>query len=184
MPEQRNSPDLGQTTAPLGKIVPIACHLRQRGLLRLNPFLLVRRFADDFLHVVCGARQVQRNIWSPRVEVRRHDKVLVLSAALPGVNEHGVKIEVTEEGLVIRGECPPEYEDVEGAYCSEYRYRRFRRSIPLPPDAKMDKAKAHFKDGVLEISIPSTGSRQKRRQAPLANTGGKPSLQRTAATAE
>jgi HSP20 family molecular chaperone IbpA len=41
-----------------------------------------------------------------------------------------------------------------GTYRSERHYGSFYRAIPLPEDADPNQAQAHFKDGVLEITVP------------------------------
>ena len=40
-------------------------------------------------------------------------------------------------------------------YRSERTYGSFYRQIPLPEGAMTDQAKASFKDGVLEITMPA-----------------------------
>jgi len=49
-----------------------------------------------------------------------------------------------------------------------YRYERsagsFTRSFQLPEDVQSDKAKAKFKDGVLEIKIPMTEEAKKKEK--------------------
>ena len=51
------------------------------------------------------------------------------------------------------------------------RHGRFYRLIPLPDGAKIDDAKANFKNGVLEINVPVTESETKRHQIPIGTSG-------------
>jgi HSP20 family protein len=44
------------------------------------------------------------------------------------------------------------------------RYGSFYRSIPLPEGIKSEEAKANFRDGVLEISMPSPQRESRQRQ--------------------
>ena len=46
----------------------------------------------------------------------------------------------------------------------------FCRMIPLPAGVEAEKAKAEFKDGVLQVRIPlSEQARSKRRQIPISS---------------
>jgi HSP20 family protein len=108
----------------------------------------------------------------PAVEVRESGNNLVIHADLPGLTENDVKVEVTDEGLVLEGERKREYSGEEGGWHrSERVYGRFYRLIPLPDGAKVEEAKANFKNGVLEISIPVPESERKRRQIPIGTSG-------------
>jgi HSP20 family protein len=85
----------------------------------------------------------------------RNDE-LVVRADLPGLKKDDVKVDVTENGITIRGERKREHEEErEGLYHSERSYGSFYRLIPLPDGAITDQAKAKFKDGVLEITMPA-----------------------------
>jgi HSP20 family protein len=65
--------------------------------------------------------------------------------------------------IVLSGERKKEQEEKrKGYYRSERSYGSFSRTIPLPEGAKADDAKASFKDGVLEITVPT--SQENRKQ--------------------
>jgi HSP20 family protein len=106
--------------------------------------------------------------WVPPVEVRERDGNLVVSAELPGLNKDEVKVEVTNEGLVIKGERKREQEeDRGGIHRSERSYGAFYRLIPLPEGATIEQAKAQFNNGVLEVRVPVPKSQEKTRQIPI-----------------
>ena len=48
-------------------------------------------------------------------------------------------------------------------YRRERNYGSFYRTIPLPEGATTEQAKASFKDGVLEVSMPAPPSGKGRR---------------------
>ena len=140
----------------------------------LNPFTMMRRFTDEmdrmFTDVSSGRETGGRESegWAPVVEVREQDGRLVVSADLPGLSKDEVKVEVNEEGLVIQGERKREHKEERGGYVrSERSYGSFYRAIPLPEGASVDKAKAQFNNGVLEVSVPIPESQQRRRQIPV-----------------
>jgi HSP20 family protein len=79
-----------------------------------------------------------------------------------------VKLECTDEGLVLEGEKRREKESEEGGiHRSERSYGHFYRVIPLPEGADSDKSKAEFKDGVLRVTVPLPEQRHKARQIPI-----------------
>jgi HSP20 family protein len=93
--------------------------------------------------------------WAPDVDVYERNNELVIHADLPGLSKDDVKVDVTEDGIIIQGERKREHEEErEGVYRAERSHGSFYRLIPLPEGAMSDQAKATFKDGVLEITMP------------------------------
>ncbi len=62
---------------------------------------------------------------------------------------------LTEDTLTISGEKKKERKvEKKDYYRMERSYGSFARSVPLPPGVHTEKARAQFRDGVLEIRIP------------------------------
>jgi HSP20 family protein len=102
-------------------------------------------------------------LWSPAVDVFQRGTELVVHVDLPGMNKEDIKVDVTEEGIAIQGERKREQqEERDGVYRSERSYGSFFRMIPLPEGAITDQARAEFKDGVLEISMPAPPEQVRR----------------------
>jgi|SRR5579872_1493343 len=140
-----------------------------------NPFTLMRRLTEEMdraFENFGGRRGSELDQWLPAVEVSERDGKLQIVADLPGVKEQDVKVEVTDEGLVIQGERKREHEENrEGYYRSERIYGQFYRLIPLPENANLDQARAEFHDGELRITIPVSESQQRTRQIPISAGG-------------
>ena len=101
--------------------------------------------------------------WLPDVEMLQRNNELVIRADLPGLTKDDVKVDVTEDAITIQGERKHEHEEEKaGVYRSERSYGSFYRSIPLPEGAMTDQAKAVFKDGVLEVTMPAPPESVKR----------------------
>ncbi len=139
----------------------------------LTPFSLMRRLSDEldrafttsFGLPTWGRGTEEFGLWSPAVEVRTDENNLMVAIELPGINKDNVKVEVTNEGLVITGERRYEHEDRRrGFYRSERSYGKFYRVVPLPDGIDADKAKAQFKEGVLEVQIPLPESMQRKNK--------------------
>ncbi len=142
-----------------------------------NPFTMMRHLTDemDRLFESGGWRKGRTELapWSPAVEVKEHDGKLEVAVDLPGIKESDVKVEVSDEGLVIQGERKREHEEKgEGFYRSERSYGQFYRLIPLPETAKLDQARAEFHNGELRISIPAPARQRNSREIPISTQQG------------
>jgi HSP20 family protein len=139
-----------------------------------SPFSMMRRFSDEmdrmFSNFGFARGPNSWGNWTPPVEVRERDGNLEISAELPGMSKDDVKVECSPEGITIEGEKKQETEKEEGGiHRSERFYGHFYRTIPVPEGAEIDKAKAEFKDGVLQVRVPlSEQARSKRRQIPIS----------------
>ena len=144
-----------------------------------NPFSMMRRFQDEmdrtFARVFGRETDGGMRIWSPAIEVAEHQGQLRVRADLPGMKPEDVKVEVTDDAVIIQGERKNEHEETKGGvYRSERSYGQFHREIPLPEGTKSDQAKAQFRDGVLEISVPIPQQASKRRTVPVETVSGEP----------
>jgi len=137
-----------------------------------SPFRMLEQFTDEMDRLfddfgfgrALGSRSLSpwrsgRNewqTWMPEIEVFHRNNELVVRADLPGLTKDDVKVDVTDDRLIIQGERKREQtEEREGVYRSERSYGSFSRMIPLPEGTMADEAKASFKDGVLEITMPA-----------------------------
>jgi HSP20 family protein len=105
----------------------------------------------------------------PEVDVTETDKEFRVTAEVPGMDEQDLEVSYFGGGLMIKGEKREEHEEQKGDfYRSERQFGAFERTIPLPSDIDPDKAKASFKKGVLEITLPKTEeARSHRKTIPI-----------------
>ncbi|MEW6162785.1 MAG: Hsp20/alpha crystallin family protein [Nitrospirota bacterium] len=91
----------------------------------------------------------------PNVDMYDRKNEIVVMAELPGVEKENIDLKITENDLTIKGEIKRE-EDVkeEDYYSREISYGSFARTIALPTEVDSSKAKATFKNGILEIVLP------------------------------
>ena len=102
--------------------------------------------------------------WAPEVEVFQKNGELTIKADLPGLKREEVSVDITDDAVTIQGERRQEHhEEREGLYRSERSYGSFCRIIPLPESAITEQAKASFRDGVLEVTMPAPPTAKGRR---------------------
>jgi HSP20 family protein len=114
-------------------------------------------------------------LWSPQVDVFQRNNELVIKADLPGLTKDDVKVDVTEDSVTLQGERRTDREEErQGVYRSERSYGSFQRVIPLPEGAITEQAKATFRDGVLEITMPAPPEQVNRgRRLQITEAGQK-----------
>jgi HSP20 family protein len=119
-----------------------------------------------------GFGEAGRSLWSPQVEVFERAGRLVVRADLPGLKKEDVKVEITDDALVISGERKSEFEDNrEGYYRSERSYGSFLRRVPLPEGVAADAADATFRNGVLEVTMQAPQRQSRSRQIEITDGG-------------
>jgi HSP20 family protein len=150
-----------------------------------NPFALMRRVAEEMNHLFedfglgspsllprfefpWDTREGRQGEWLPRLEVTARGGNLIVRADLPGLTKNDVEVEVRDDVLTIEGERRHEREEKrKGFYRSERTYGRFYREVPLPEGVDPAQAKASFKNGVLEVTMPAPPRPAKGRQVPI-----------------
>jgi HSP20 family protein len=94
--------------------------------------------------------------WAPSIESHVENGNIVVKADLPGIDPKQVSISVTGNQLTIEGERKHEEKEEEKDYLHrEFEYGKFSRMMSLPDGVDVNQVKAHYKDGVLEITMPA-----------------------------
>ena len=91
----------------------------------------------------------------PNIEMYDRKSEIVVKAELPGVCKDNIDLTITKDSLTLKGEVKKEEEiKEEDYYACERSYGSFTRTVALPVEVDSEKAKASFKNGVLEIVLP------------------------------
>ncbi|MEW6731801.1 MAG: Hsp20/alpha crystallin family protein [Acidobacteriota bacterium] len=156
-----------------GYYSPLLFSLTPRDLFTLNPFEMMRRFSEEMdrtfenFGLWRGFTKGETG-WAPAIEVFERKGKFVVRAELPGLSKDDVKVELTDDSLIIKGERKSEHkEEGKGFYRSELSYGSFYREILIPESATVDQTEAKFSNGVLEVVIPVPESVRKRREVPI-----------------
>jgi HSP20 family protein len=91
----------------------------------------------------------------PKVDVIDRENEVVVKAEIPGVEKKDLDITVGEDTVTIKGSTRHEEKEEKGDYYRcEISRGAFSRTVALPATVDGAKARAGFKDGVLELTLP------------------------------
>jgi len=93
--------------------------------------------------------------WTPAFDVYEDKDNVYVRAELPGMRKEDIDLSLHNGSLSISGERKTEekLKDAE-VYRSERFFGRFQRTITLPTQVAVDKVKAQYKDGILDVTLP------------------------------
>lgn len=113
---------------------------------------------DDFWRPLRAARPGSASgggAFPPALDVTETDNEYHVRADLPGVKKEDMDISVQDGILTINAETKYEDEKKDGRVIrQERRYGKFVRSMRLGDAVDVDKVKAEYKDGVLDLTLP------------------------------
>ncbi len=115
-----------------------------RGWMR--PFHWERPFLGELAHL---------EMKMPKVDVIDRENEVLVRAEVPGVAREDIEVSVEENTVTIKGKTSHEEKEEKGDfYRCEIRRGAFSRTVALPRGVDGAKARATFKDGILELSLP------------------------------
>ena len=99
---------------------------------------------------------------TPGFNMYKDEGDMVIEASLPGFDKNNIKVELQDDVLTIKGEHKEETEEKEKDYYhKEFSRSSFCRSVRLPEKVKPEDFKAKYKDGILEIRVPTSEPEEK-----------------------
>jgi HSP20 family protein len=95
----------------------------------------------------------------PAADIKETKEEIVVKTDLPGFKRDDIKIDLTEDTLEIRAKHSEETEEEREEEGTTYHRKERRvtsaaRTLILPARVKINEVTAHFKDGVLTITMP------------------------------
>lgn len=162
------------------------------GIVRFDPFREMDRLQNEVNRLFEGFNGTPERgatlpafagrLWSPSVDVAEGKNEIVLRAALPGMKQEDIDVELHGDTLTLRGERKFENEERKGEFVRvERSYGRFQRSFTLGVPVNTEAVRAIYRDGVLEVVLPKAEA-YKPRQVQV--TGGSTDGQSTRAQVE
>lgn len=140
----------------------------------LNPFEAMDALFDAYFNRSWG--QSLRMPWSsvspelqpfagksPKVDVIDQDGDILVRAELPGVDRKDLEVTTSHNSVTIKGTSEHEKKQEKGDYYRcEIARGSYARTVMLPAEVNDDKARASFKDGVLELTLPKAEKTKRR----------------------
>ncbi|HID22678.1 MAG TPA: Hsp20/alpha crystallin family protein [Planctomycetaceae bacterium] len=141
------------------ELLPIGTHYQRL----LDEF---HREVDDLMNRLFGASEEEDRAsgFVPDVNVVETGDAYIVHVDLPGTGPEHINVEIKQGDLWITGERPDERARQDRTWhCVESRYGKFRRVIRLDGDVDRDHVEAHYKDGVLRVTVPKAESVRTKR---------------------
>jgi HSP20 family protein len=102
----------------------------------------------------------------PAIEVFERGNDVVVRAEVAGVQPRDLEVRLADDTVTIRGERRSDVQrEQDGYFHSERQYGAFVRTVALPATVDAGRARAHFRNGLLEIVAPrrDEGARRGRK---------------------
>ncbi|MCX7927703.1 MAG: Hsp20/alpha crystallin family protein [Candidatus Omnitrophica bacterium] len=97
--------------------------------------------------------------WTPELDIHESKDNIVVKADLPGLDKKDIKLKLEGRVLTIEGEKKYSKSAKEKSCLRQERfYGSFIRTVTLPSEVDVKKAKATYKNGVLELNLPKQKS--------------------------
>jgi HSP20 family protein len=102
-----------------------------------------------------------------KIDVKEDDKSFTVKADIPGVKKEDIQVDIDDDRVSLRAEVKAEKEEKkdEKVVYSERSYGMVSRSFTLPADVDAKGAKAEYKDGVLNLTLPKRSNGSGKRVA-------------------
>jgi HSP20 family protein len=127
-------------------------------LTRFNPF-------EDFGFFLKPFPFPAESELKMKIDVKEDEKSFTVKADIPGVKKEDIKIDVDGDTVTVSAETKSEKEEKkdEKVIYSERSYGAVSRSFSLPVDVDAKGAKAEYKDGVLNLTLPKKSNGSAKR---------------------
>ena len=133
-------------------------------LRTMNPLASFRSMLDEFFNEpFFSSDRDYTGKMLPRVDITEDKERFLVRADLPGIKKEDINVSIEGDTLIISGEKKDEIRKEEGMYSHfERSYGSFQRSFTLPENVDKEKVDAHYRDGVLELSLIKTGGEKRK----------------------
>ena len=140
---------------------------QQQGQLQGNRFLSPIAQMDRLFDEVF--KRPFFSLWSPRlggeeieqlylpVDIYEDGESVIVKAEIAGIRKEDINVQLAPDSITISGKKTGEQKvEQKDYYRLERSYGSFSRTCQLPSEILTEKARAVFKDGVLEVRIPKS----------------------------
>jgi HSP20 family protein len=125
-------------------------------LMRFDPFAGFERLAQQLMGEGQGPRPISMSAF-------RRDDQIIAYFDLPGIRPEDVDITIEGNGVTIRAERRPAYQEGDEMIVDERFYGVFTRQVFLGDSLDLDKMTADYARGELRLTIPVSEKAKPRR---------------------
>ncbi len=153
-PEQRHTQAASKRQEQTSHSPERAVPRTEAAVLAVNLFQPMERLMQAFMPMA-WMRPWMMEPHTPKLDVIDRKDTLLVRAEVPGVDKSHLAVEASDVAVTIRGEVRDEAQEDASRYrFAETTHGTFERTVRLPSDVDSGRAKATFKDGVLEVMLP------------------------------
>jgi HSP20 family protein len=133
-----------------------AAEMLREAAASANPFEPMERFMQAFMPLAwVRPWMMASGSPAPKLDVIDRDGSVLVRAEVPGVQKGHLAVEASDVAVTIKGEIAhDETHESDDYRISETSRGAFERTVRLPADVDSTRAKATFKDGVVEVMLP------------------------------
>lgn len=104
-------------------------------------------------------------VWEPALDMYETDGEFVVLLDIAGVDADQTEVKAEPNLLTIRGvrrerHSPVVTDEQRNYHALEIPYGHFERTVQLPPGLDTAAARANYRDGLLEVTLPKRSPRQ------------------------
>ena len=123
---------------------------------------------DNILDKGLNIEKPKSKFRQPLTDLKETNNEYIATVEIPGVDKKDIQLNISENNLEIKVEKKSEMKianENKGFIRSERFFSNFYRSMNLPSNIIPEKAKASYKNGILEIILPKAADKNgnKRR---------------------
>ena len=132
------------------------------------PTLFEEKGLDDFFEgFFRPVRHMEAEVGDmmPLMDVSETDDAFLVKAEMPGIKKDDIDVTIEDGVLTISGETKEETEEKkEGKVIrQERRYGKYVRSMSVGNNVDGEHIKAHYGDGVLELTLPKVAVEETKK---------------------
>jgi len=113
-------------------------------------------------------RTKPRRVFKPDVDIVERKDDTLLTADLPGVDEHSLDITLEKNVLTIKGTVNQNIPSGYRLTYAEYEVGDYERAFTLSDEVDKDRIQASVKNGVLRLVLPKSAAAKTRKIAVTA----------------
>ncbi len=95
-----------------------------------------------------------KRVWKPQMDIFESRNEIIIQAEIAGVDKEDIVIEVSNKAVKISGDRKSNHRDRTATYrLAEIQFGQFERVLYLPSVIDVEKVKAKFANGFLELTL-------------------------------